>query len=152
MPERSKGFDSSSNIFVCVGSNPTECNLFIPVETNPRFQRLECGWNQRASPSSMSAIVTEYGSDLRQTRHATFEPKIQQDARMPGRVQGARCRSARCKNARSRARSEFQISVSWPVTGDNMYGCMCIGIAAVCGLSNDGASCRGNPNCSSSGK
>jgi hypothetical protein len=28
MPERSKGLDSSSSIFVCVGSNPTECNLF----------------------------------------------------------------------------------------------------------------------------
>ena len=25
MPERSKGFDSSSNVFVLVGSNPTEC-------------------------------------------------------------------------------------------------------------------------------
>ena len=25
MPERSKGLDSSSSIFVCVGSNPTEC-------------------------------------------------------------------------------------------------------------------------------
>ena len=29
MPERSKGFDSSSNIFVCVGSNPTECTIFL---------------------------------------------------------------------------------------------------------------------------
>jgi hypothetical protein len=28
MPERSKGLDSSSSIFVCVGSNPTECSLF----------------------------------------------------------------------------------------------------------------------------
>ena len=26
-PSWSKGFDSSSNIFVCVGSNPTGCNL-----------------------------------------------------------------------------------------------------------------------------
>lgn len=31
MPERSKGFDSSSNIFVCVGSNPTECT-FCPMQ------------------------------------------------------------------------------------------------------------------------
>ena len=29
MPERSKGFDSSSNIFVCVGSNPTECRFLL---------------------------------------------------------------------------------------------------------------------------
>ena len=27
MPERSKGFDSSSNVFVLVGSNPTQCNV-----------------------------------------------------------------------------------------------------------------------------
>ena len=26
MPERSKGSDSSSDVFVLVGSNPTECN------------------------------------------------------------------------------------------------------------------------------
>ena len=31
MPERSKGFDSSSNVFVLVGSNPTECMLFIVI-------------------------------------------------------------------------------------------------------------------------
>ena len=28
LPERSKGFDSSSNVFVRVGSNPTECKYF----------------------------------------------------------------------------------------------------------------------------
>ena len=26
LPERSKGLDSSSSVFVLVGSNPTECN------------------------------------------------------------------------------------------------------------------------------
>jgi hypothetical protein len=31
LPERSKGFDSSSNVFVRVGSNPTECNLFALI-------------------------------------------------------------------------------------------------------------------------
>ena len=29
MPERSKGFDSSSNVFVLVGSNPTSCRSFL---------------------------------------------------------------------------------------------------------------------------
>ena len=29
VPERSKGFDSSSNVFVLVGSNPTECSHWI---------------------------------------------------------------------------------------------------------------------------
>ena len=28
MPERSKGFDSSSNVFALVGSNPTLCKSF----------------------------------------------------------------------------------------------------------------------------
>jgi hypothetical protein len=31
LPERSKGFDSSSNVFVLVGSNPTGCILFCTV-------------------------------------------------------------------------------------------------------------------------
>jgi hypothetical protein len=29
VPERSKGFDSSSNVVILVGSNPTECNYFL---------------------------------------------------------------------------------------------------------------------------
>lgn len=32
VPERSKGFDSSSNVFVLVGSNPTECNSLFEGE------------------------------------------------------------------------------------------------------------------------
>ena len=31
MPERSKGLDSSSSNFDCVGSNPTECTFFLPL-------------------------------------------------------------------------------------------------------------------------
>jgi hypothetical protein len=32
LPERSKGLDSSSSVFVLVGSNPTECKSFTLSE------------------------------------------------------------------------------------------------------------------------
>jgi hypothetical protein len=34
VPERSKGFDSSSNVFVLVGSNPTGCTSFYESLTD----------------------------------------------------------------------------------------------------------------------
>jgi hypothetical protein len=36
MPERSKGLDSSSSSFDCVGSNPTECNFFVKTRKHER--------------------------------------------------------------------------------------------------------------------
>ena len=54
LPERSKGSVLSSDIFVCVGSNPTECTF---KETNSNYSPLYIGRDMGSIPIEGKSFV-----------------------------------------------------------------------------------------------
>ena len=57
VPERSKGFDSSSNVFALVGSNPTVCIKFKTTSA-PIAQLVErCAYNAEVASSSLAGSI-----------------------------------------------------------------------------------------------
>ena len=65
LPERSKGFDSSSNVFVLVGSNPTECKEpFTLRHHEDTFYVDFFGTRTQINARYLSLLLTTYFTEI----------------------------------------------------------------------------------------